>query len=691
MVQFRKQDRDRVVAEMEARVGQSLDRVESYDTLYEDDDGRAYLIVGQVGTSYTLRKGLLEKLKDCPRGGLLVFARKSEDGSVTVYAQNIVPLLDRIDWEEDPDAFSLTLTEGSESLVWEEGRDYRLQKLFSIPEGAESPGVVREPDGSFVTVEDLLPDAMTPFTRHTFRVLDMLEVASPAGPADVNEFESVRKEALKRGVVGPLEDLFDRAARHLPEQVRTRLVADKDQAWTVRERRAGRPDDAARSVMAFHPPDEIARESPQLFVALTPAGVQYGFQIGPYAIEARERLQSRVRRHKTVLRHLLKDHLEGQDLLLGGEDVFVNEPNSEEEDDNLFTETQWSSWIDSPQNQLYLRIVQKHRPGSLRSLSTEDLARRVAQTWKRVYPLVILATEEEPITALGRYLEEPESEEERLRPEKPLAEVSAETGFEESDLRAWVEALRRKNQAVFYGPPGTGKTFVAQRLAEHVVGGGRGEVDLVQFHPSYAYEDFMQGLRPVRGEDGALSYDLEPGRFLEFCRRAEATGDPCVLIVDEINRANLSRVFGELMYLLEYRDEAVDLAGGTSFRIPENVFVIGTMNTADRSIALVDHALRRRFAFLPLYPDWGVLRHYHDRRDTGVDVDPLVELVEDVNEQIDDPNYAVGPTYFMQEDLDETIKAIWKYEIVPYLEEHFYDAPREIDEFRWEAVQGRLG
>ncbi len=176
----------------------------------------------------------------------------------------------------------------------------------------------------------------------------------------------------------------------------------------------------------------------------------------------------------------------------------------------------------------------------------------------------------------------------------------------EQELATWIAAIRRKGQAIFYGPPGTGKTYVAERLAKHLIGGGDGFSELVQFHPSYSYEEFIQGIRPITNADGHLSYRLVPGRFLEFCRRAEQCQGTCVLIIDEINRANLSRVFGELMYLLEYRDRCIPLAGGRTLRIGKNVCIIGTMNTADRSIALVDHALRRRFAFISLSPNFAM-------------------------------------------------------------------------------------
>ena len=273
----------------------------------------------------------------------------------------------------------------------------------------------------------------------------------------------------------------------------------------------------------------------------------------------------------------------------------------------------------------------------------------------------------------------------RTNPIYPLAQCAEDTGFEIDTLIQWARAITRKKQAILYGPPGTGKTFVARALARHLIGGGDGFVDMVQFHPAYAYEDFVQGIRP-HTRAGGLEYQLTPGRFLQFCERARSCRGLCVLIIDEINRANLSRVFGELMVLLEYRDHEIALAAGTRFRIPPNVLLIGTMNTADRSIALVDQALRRRFAFLAVYPDYDVLRRYHERLGTGFPVERLVALLQQLNQRIGDPDYAVGISFFMREDLADSLADVWQTEIEPYLEEHFYDQRDVVNKFRWSAI-----
>lgn len=275
-----------------------------------------------------------------------------------------------------------------------------------------------------------------------------------------------------------------------------------------------------------------------------------------------------------------------------------------------------------------------------------------------------------------------------VEPVYSLEECMAATGLPMVTLKSWKSALERKKQAIFFGPPGTGKTFVANHLARHIVGGMDGFIDFIQFHPAYTYEEFMQGIRPDTDEKGNLLFNLKPGRFMEFCIKARQRKGPCVLIIDEINRANLARVFGELMFLLEYRDKDISLAGGVRFSIPSNVFVIGTMNTADRSIALVDFALRRRFAFLELFPEYDVLKAYQEKRDFNAQV--LVQVLQDVNMKINDKNFSLGISFFMVDDLKKKLAEIWKMEIETYLEEYFFSQPEVLINFRWDKIKGKV-
>lgn len=275
-----------------------------------------------------------------------------------------------------------------------------------------------------------------------------------------------------------------------------------------------------------------------------------------------------------------------------------------------------------------------------------------------------------------------------LNPSYSIDELASETGFEVDWITRCVRALERKGQAIIYGPPGTGKTYLAERIAKHLISESDGLSQIVQFHPSYAYEDFMQGIRPSTNDDGSLNYPMIPGRLVEFCKEAEKRNGKCILIIDEINRANISKVFGEIMYLLEYRDRTIPLSSGGSFGIPSNVRIIGTMNTADRSIALVDYALRRRFAFIALHPMYEVLRNFHS--DSDFPVDNLIQIIQQLNKKIADYHYEVGITFFLSRTINEDIKDIWKMEIEPYLEEYFFDQEQTVNEYRWEKIKTSL-
>jgi 5-methylcytosine-specific restriction protein B len=146
-------------------------------------------------------------------------------------------------------------------------------------------------------------------------------------------------------------------------------------------------------------------------------------------------------------------------------------------------------------------------------------------------------------------------------------------------------------------------------------------------------------------------------------------------------------VFGELMYLLEYRDQEIPLAsGGARFRIPRNVYLIGTMNTADRSIALVDHALRRRFSFIHVGPNYEILQEYLTEH--GLPATGLVQALRDLNALIGDPNYEIGISFFIKDgsQLETVLEDIWRGEIEPYLEEYFYDQLGKVEAFRWDRV-----
>ena len=257
-----------------------------------------------------------------------------------------------------------------------------------------------------------------------------------------------------------------------------------------------------------------------------------------------------------------------------------------------------------------------------------------------------------------------------------MQSLAGETFLPEGFLEDIEMLLKEKKQVIFQGPPGTGKTHVALALAEHLAG-SKEWVTLVQLHPSYAYEDFVQGFRPSL-IDGLPGFHIKDGPMLRAAKRArEEPDEDHFLVIDEINRGNPAKVFGELYFLLEYRDREMVLQySNEPFSLPENLYIIGTMNTADRSIALVDLALRRRFYFVEFHPDdepvKGVLRRWLEANAPGMDW--LANVVERTNEKMqDDRHAAIGPSYFMKDGLDDdAVKRIWKHSVLPYIEERRY-------------------
>ena len=274
--------------------------------------------------------------------------------------------------------------------------------------------------------------------------------------------------------------------------------------------------------------------------------------------------------------------------------------------------------------------------------------------------------------------------------EQPAEAASflADSFLEAGQIQSILTALHRKKNVILQGPPGTGKTFIAKRLAHEMMGErAPARIELVQFHQSYSYEDFIQGYRP-RASGG---FELRDGVFHRFCGRARRDlARPYFFIIDEINRGNLSKIFGELMMLIEAdkRGEEVQLtysAEGERFSIPPNVHLIGTMNTADRSLAMVDYALRRRFAFFDMPPQFNekFRAHLVDRGFAPAFVDDLMERLKALNAEIGgDSNlgkgFEIGHSYFcggLLEGSDEHdwLRAIIQNELKPQLEEFWFD------------------
>ena len=259
-------------------------------------------------------------------------------------------------------------------------------------------------------------------------------------------------------------------------------------------------------------------------------------------------------------------------------------------------------------------------------------------------------------------------------------------------------SLQTRKNLILQGPPGTGKTFIARRIARCLIGStDNGPIEMVQFHQSYAYEDFVQGFRPT--DEGGFT--LRDGVFHRFCERARAQPKtPHVFLIDEINRGNLSRIFGELLMLIEADKRSEEYAvaltySETRFHIPKNVHILGMMNTADRSLALVDYALRRRFAFETLEPAYATAygRKAFEKYLTDNGAEPsLARRISDrmskLNETISADKelgcgFQIGHSYFVP-DGDEVPSEDWYRHIVdtqvaPLLREYWFDSPEDVE------------
>ena len=296
---------------------------------------------------------------------------------------------------------------------------------------------------------------------------------------------------------------------------------------------------------------------------------------------------------------------------------------------------------------------------------------------------------------------------EQTEPVKPYSveRFLSDVYMEESDYKDLMELLLNKKNIILQGAPGVGKTFAAKRLAYSIMGRTDiSKIEFVQFHQNTSYEDFVQGYRPD-GENFVLKY----GVFYRFCKKAANDPDKkYFFIIDEINRGNLSKIFGELLMLIE-NDKRMKLTTdgnaedsgleeysaamaytGERFSVPENVYIIGMMNTADRSLAMIDYALRRRFSFFEMKPAFdsdGFQKKKNSFNNTAFD--NLIGTIRELNRQIEKElgsGFQIGHSYFCEKpediSLEKWMEQIVKYDIIPLLEEYWFDEPEKTAEWK---------
>ena len=273
-------------------------------------------------------------------------------------------------------------------------------------------------------------------------------------------------------------------------------------------------------------------------------------------------------------------------------------------------------------------------------------------------------------------------------PEYSSADFLSDVYMSEQDYETLVNVLKMKKNIILQGAPGVGKTFTAKRLAYSIIGAKNPDrVQMIQFHQSYSYEDFIEGYRPT--ENG---FTIKKGSFYKFCKLAEDDDEnDYFFIIDEINRGNLSKIFGELFMLIEKDKRGIELQllySDENFSVPPNVYIIGMMNTADRSLAMLDYALRRRFSFFTMKPGFNTpgFQAYQDSLKSDA-FNKLIACVKQLNSKIAEDislgeGFCIGHSYFCgltaKTATVRTLTSIIEYELIPLLKEYWFDEPEKI-------------
>lgn len=506
------------------------------------------------------------------------------------------------------------------------------------------------------------------FWADSFRFLDEL------GRNNHTAWLQQQRERYRFSVRGPLVEL----CRALSERY-VRPVLISEHGWDLETGpRSGRAlSSICKNNYGRRPPYHTAlwitfyrrgeggrQDDVQFFVRLDAMGVSYGLRLGRAARATVERLQRNIRDHGELIFRALADKGALENCRGGTGD----DPAAWQALTNREALERWAAGR-AP-------VLARHLAAAAALATSPDLLGEIILTFDRLLPLYLCAVEDDPFPRLARHAG-------AVVPGDHYTEAQFRraTFLDEEWLRRARALLELKRQLILQGVPGTGKTHVAGSLARLLTRGNEDAIRLVQFHPAYAYEEFVEGIK-VRSVnvDGRhdVTYPVEDGVLCAFAAQAaRRPSEPHVLIIDEINRGNLPRIFGELLYLLEYRNRTIVLPySKRSFELPANLYVLGTMNAADRSVALVDQALRRRFSFIDMPPDPAILKAWlqaHPPAEGSSFAEDVTALFVRLNARLRSQageQRQIGHSYFMVPELDlPRLHVIWTHHVLPLLEE----------------------
>jgi len=546
------------------------------------------------------------------------------------------------------------------------------------------------------------------FSAKTFELLELLH-AQPT-----QAFYKEHKDEFKTHLETPLAKLFQEVAKRMPSDMAELLEMENRILARIPKNDYGQGGAWDFLWGAFYPKGGKRIEDAQLYITANHQGLKYGFSVADYGKAARERFASNVTAMPADAAAKLSQSLSACGIVYGEQDDGYSLMKSGAASGQTKSLEEWTKHLDQfgPTAKTYLSKEQAV------SMSGDELAGKIADLFKRLFPLFLMARQEQQ-----------SAQQIALEPTKPTAVPVGDTGEDddadippqanlehydkskamnglflaEVQFDEMLDALKEKKNVVLQGAPGVGKTFVAKRLAYALnESNDQRQVEMIQFHQSYSYEDFIQGFRPTPNGH----FDLKFGIFYHFCRRAqrdEAAKKPYVFIIDEINRGNLSKIFGELMMLIEPdkrgKEHAIPLAYSQNaderFYIPENLHLIGMMNTADRSLAMVDYALRRRFRFITLRPEFSSDAFGKFLGDAGAAPEltkKIVTRMNALNEVIAadtknlGPGYQIGHSYFCPRNgvkpSEDWYRRVIESEIVPLIQEYWFDNEQKVKEQR---------
>ena len=582
--------------------------------------------------------------------------------------------------------------------VWEQYRlacevidhlrdQFRVHSCEVVPLLAKLTDRFGEPDRESTADARMENRKFSGFCTDTFRFLADLQVNN------ASDWMAAHRERYSFAVREPLVELCEALTMRY-----VRPVLQGEYGWELEtDARPGRAlssickNDFGRAtaykselwVTFYRRDSETKRNDVQFFVRLDSSGVAFGFHLGRTARDAGKRFRKTVQEHGEQLYAALVGTKATDQCGFGstlGESATA-----------FRSVTDLRAW--STGKELF---ASRHLRSDSPIVRDDELVGEILITFDRLLPLFAAAVCDDPRPLLARRAGHPDA-----RP--AFDRVAFQNTTYQSDvwLTRCLDLLQSKKQLILQGVPGTGKTHVARQLARFITGDRGNNVRLVQFHPGYSYEEFVEGIRPrtveVNGHN-ELTYPVEPGVLATFVDQAmKCPAEPHVLVIDEINRGNLPRVFGELLFLLEYRDQEVTLPYSKQlFRIPSNLFILGTMNPVDQSVSSIDQALRRRFSFVEMCPDAALLANWFENNppadDDATFAPQLVKWFDDLNHRLirdAGPDRQIGHSFFMVPQMTrEQLRTIWQHQVRPLLEGTFPGRPDRIDAFSPDRMIG---